>query len=117
MSSARHFVLTALAPAPGGRLFVGRAKQLRCEVEQARICVEVLGGVAEPLREETAFLGDLEACEPACRFDLRLGVNEPSLSREELHSIAYFLRREAGLVHIAKPAGERLTVNPPHSAP
>ena len=107
---ARFLSFTDLIPAGGGRLLLGRAKQLRCEVEQARIRIEILGGGTQPHREETALLGEDVGCEPTCRLDVRSPVGDPALTREELHHIAYLLRREAGLIHIAQPPGEAFCV-------
>lgn len=104
--------LVPLLPAPEGRFFVGRPKEFSCQVEQARIRVEVLGGGAEPTREYTALLGELEACAPPCRFEVHLPVAHPALPAEQLHQIAYFFRREAGLLHLREPAPSIAIVNP-----
>lgn len=105
-------ILTALKPAAGGRFTVGRAQELGCQVEQAWIRVEILGRRAQPLREYAALLTEAEDCEPPCRFDVRLPAHEPALPRQYLHYLAYFFRREAGLVHIAKPAGQAIPPQP-----
>ena len=109
--TTKEFRLVTLLPAPGGRFTIGRPKDLRCEIEQAWIRAEVLGCGAQPMREVSALVGEDYACVPPCRVDLRIQVDQPTPSPKEFHYLAYFFRREAGLVHIAEPAGESLSVN------
>jgi hypothetical protein len=110
--TTKEFSLIPLLPAPDGRVTIGRPKDLRCKVEQAWIRAEVLGGGAQPMREVSALVGEDYGCVPPCRVDLRIQVDQPTPSPKEFHYLAYLLRREAGLVHIAEPAGKSFSVNP-----